>query len=149
MATSNVCSMDQYLASTFAPRRCNLQLLSIFAVAALVMALAGIYGVISYSVSQRTYEIGVRMSIGAQRRDIMHMVIAGGMKTGFVGLAIGVLGVFALTRALSSLVFAVSPSDPLTLLEATSLFFTVSLAAICVPAFRAANIDSLSVPKAN
>ena len=149
VAASNVRSMDQYLALTFAPRRFNLRLLSIFAAAALVLALAGIYGVVSYSVSQRTYEIGVRMSVGAQRRDIMQMVITEGMKTVFVGLAIGVLGVFALTRALSSLVFAVSPSDPLTLLEVASLFCAASLAAICVPAGRAANINSLSVLRTN
>jgi len=140
VAASNVRSMDQYLALTFAPRRFNLQLLSIFALAALALALAGIYGVISYSVSQRTYEIGIRLSVGAQRRNIMQMVMTDGMKAVFVGLAIGIVGVFALTKELSSLMFAVSPSDPVTLLEVTSLFCAVSLTAIYVPARRAANM---------
>jgi putative ABC transport system permease protein len=130
---------------TLGPRRFNLQLLSMFALAALALALAGIYGVISYSVSQRAHEIGVRMTVGAQRRDVMHMVMTEGMKTVLAGLAPGILGVLALTKELASLLFAVSASDPVTLAGVTLLFIGVSLAALYVPARRAARIDPLAV----
>jgi putative ABC transport system permease protein len=145
VAASNVRSMDQYYSMTTGPRRFNLQLLSIFALAALALALGGIYGVISYSVNQRAHEISVRMAIGAQRSDVLWMVIREGMKPVMVGLVLGVLSVFALTRAVASLLFAVSASDPATLAWVTSLFCGVSFAAILVPARRAATIDSLAV----
>ncbi len=145
VAASNVRSMDQYYSMTIAPRRFNLQLLSIFALAALALALAGIYGVISYSVNQRAHEISVRMAIGAQRSDVLRMVIREGMKPVMVGLVLGVLSVFALTRALASLLFAVSASDPATLACVTLLFCGASFAALLVPARRAAKIDSLAV----
>jgi ABC-type antimicrobial peptide transport system permease subunit len=144
VAASNIRSMDQYLSLTIAPRRFNLQLLSVFALAALALALAGIYGVISYSVNQRAHEIGVRMAIGAQRSDVLRMMIREGMKPVMVGLALGVLSVLALTRALASLLFAVSASDPATLAWVILLFCVVSFAAILVPAHRAAKIDSLA-----
>jgi len=145
VAASNVRSMDQYYSTTIAPRRFNLQLLSIFALAAFALALAGIYGVISYSVNQRAHEIGVRMAVGAQRSDVLWMVITDGMKPVVAGLALGILSVLALTRAIASLLFAVSPSDPITLTWVTLLFCGASLAALLVPACRAANNDSLAV----
>jgi predicted permease len=145
VAASNVRSMDQYLSLTIAPRRFNLQLLSVFALAALALALAGIYGVISYSVNQRAHEISVRMAIGAQPSDVLRMVIRDGMKPVVVGLVLGVLSVFALTRALASLLFAVSASDPATLAWVTLLFCGISFAATLVPARRATKIDSLAV----
>ena len=145
VAASNVRSMDQYYSMTIAPRRFNLQLLSIFALAALALALAGIYGVISYSVNQRAHEISVRMAIGAQRSDVLRMVIRDGMKPVIVGIVLGLLSVFALTRVLASLLFAVSASDPATLAWVTLLFCGVSFAAILVPARRAATIDSLAL----
>jgi len=145
VAASNVRSMDQYLSLTIAPRRFNLQLLSIFAIAALALALAGIYGVISYSVNQRTHEIGVRMALGAHPSDVLRMVIVDGLKPVLVGLALGILSVFALTRAVASLLFAVSASDPAALISVTVLFCSVSLVAVIVPAHRAAKMDSLAV----
>jgi len=145
VAASNVRSMDQYYSMTIGPRRFNLQLLSIFALAALALALAGIYGVISYSVNQRAHEIGIRMAIGAQRGDVLWMVIREGMKPVMAGLVLGVLSVFALTRALASLLFAVSAADPPTLAWVTLLFCGVSFAAILAPARRAATIDSLAL----
>jgi len=144
VAGSSVRSMDQYYSATIAPRRFNLQLLSIFALVALALALAGIYGVISYSVNQRAHEIGVRMAIGAQQSDVLRMLIREGMEPVMVGLVLGVLSVFALTRALATLLFAVSASDPATLAWVTLLFSAVSFAAILVPARRAARIDSLA-----
>src|SRR5712691_5032671 len=145
VAASNVRSMDQYYSMTIAPRRFNLQLLSIFALVALALALAGIYGVISYSVNQRAHEIGVRMAIGAQRSDVLRRVITDGMKPVVAGLALGILSVFALTRVLATLLFAVSASDPATLAWATLLLCGVSLAALLGPARRAAKIDPLAV----
>jgi len=145
VAASNIRSMDQYYSMTMAPRRFNLQLLSIFAIAALALTLAGIYGVISYSVNQRAHEIGVRMALGAQRGDVLSMVIRDGMKPVLLGLALGILSVFALTKAVGSLLFAVSASDPATLTCVTLLFSGISFAALIVPARRAANIDSLAL----
>jgi putative ABC transport system permease protein len=145
VAASYIRSMDQYFSLTIAPRRFNLQLLSVFALAALALALAGIYAVISYSVNQRAHEIGVRMAIGAQRRDVLWMVIADGIKPVLAGLTLGILSVFALTKAVASLLFAVSASDPATLAGVTILFSGVSLAALYLPARRATKIDPLAV----
>ena len=145
VAASNVRSMDQYYSQTIALRRFNLELLSIFAFAALALALAGIYGVISYSVNQRGHEIGVRMAIGAQRSDVLRMVIMDGMKPVLLGLVVGMLSVVALAKVVASLLFAVSASDPATLAWVTLLFCVVSLAALLVPARRAANLNSFAV----
>jgi putative ABC transport system permease protein len=137
--------MDQYYSMTIAPRRFNLELLSIFAIAALTLALAGIYGVISYSVNQRAQEISVRMALGAQQTDVLRMVIMDGMKPVLVGLALGILSVLGLARTVASLLFAVSASDPATLLGVISLFCVVSLAALYFPGRRAAAIDPLAM----
>jgi predicted permease len=145
VAASNVRSMDQYLSLTIAPRRFNLQLLSVFALAALALAVAGIYGVISYSVNQRAHEIGVRMALGARRSHVLRMVITDGIKPVLAGLALGILSVLGLSKALASLVYAVSASDPATLADVTLLFGCVSLAALYFPARRATRIDPLAI----
>jgi predicted permease len=145
VAASNVRSMDQYLSLTIAPRRFNLELLSVFALAALALALAGIYGVISYSVNQRAHEIGIRMAMGARRSHVLRMVITEGIKPVLTGLALGVVSVFALSKALASLVYAVSASDPATLGGVTLLFGCASLAALYLPARRATGIDPLAI----
>jgi len=144
VAASNVRSMDQYLSLTIAPRRFNLQLLSVFAIAALALAAAGIYGVISYSVKQRAHEIGVRMAMGARRSHVLRMVITDGIKPVLAGLALGILSVLGLNKALSSLVYAVSTSDPATLAIVTLLFGCVSLAALYLPAQRATRVDPMA-----
>ena len=145
VATSNVRSMDQYLSLTIAPRRFNLRLLLIFALAALALALAGIYGVISYSVNQRAHEIGVRMAMGARRSHVLRMVVGDGIKPVLLGLVLGILSVFGLSKALASLVYAVSASDPATLAVVVLIFGCVSLAALYFPARRAARIDPLVI----
>jgi putative ABC transport system permease protein len=144
VAASTVRSMDQYYSTTVAPRRFNLQLFSIFAMAALALALAGIYGVISYSVGQRAHEIAIRRALGAQNSDVIRMVIAEGMIPVAVGLGLGLVGVFALTKELASLLFAVSASDPATLAVVTLLFCAVSIVAVYGPAHRATKIDPLA-----
>ena len=143
VATSNVRSMDQYLSLTVAPRRFNLELLSIFAFAALALSLAGIYGVISYSVSQRAHEICVRMAMGAQRIHILKMVMHDGIKPVITGLGIGILGILALSKVMAGMVFAVSASDPAVVAGVTLLFSGVAFVALYVPARRATKIDPL------
>ncbi|MGB6692391.1 MAG: FtsX-like permease family protein [Terracidiphilus sp.] len=145
VAVSNVRSMDQQIAVSMGPRRFNLQLLSLFAIAALALTLAGIYGVVSYSVKQRTHEIGVRMALGAKQFDILWMVIADGMKPVLAGVALGIFGIFALTKELESLIFAVSATDPATLALVTVLFRAVSIAALILPARRASETDPIAV----
>jgi predicted permease len=149
VAVSNVRSMDQYFAATLAPRRFNLDLLSTFALAALALALAGIYAVISYSVNQRTQEIGVRMAMGARPRDVLRMVMADGMKPVLAGLAIGILAVLASTKAVASLLYGVSVSDPGTLAGVALLFAAVSLVALYLPARRAGQMDCLEILRAD
>jgi putative ABC transport system permease protein len=145
VAVSNIQSMDQQIAVTMGPRRFNLELLSLFAIAALALALAGIYGVVSYSVKRRTHEIGVRMALGANQIDVLRMVIEDGMKPVLAGAALGILGVFALTKEVNSLLFAVSATDSATLALVTLLFCSLSLAALLLPARRASKTDPLAV----
>ena len=145
VSASNVRSMDQHLRLTIAPRRLNLQLLSAFVVAALILAVAGIYSVISYSVNQRAHEIGVRMAIGAEYRHVLKMVIRDGIKPVLAGWALGILTVLGLNKVLARLVYAVSASDPATLAGVALLFGCVSLAALYFPARRATRIDPLVV----
>ena len=149
VATSNVRSMEQYLSLTIAPRRFNLQLLSVFALAALALALTGIYGVISSSVNQRAHEIGVRMAVGAGRGHVLRMVIGDGIKPVLAGLVLGIFSVFGLSKALASLVFAVSASDPAVLAGVALVFGCLSLAALYFPARRATRIDPLAILRTN
>ena len=97
--------MDEIRAESVAPERLNLTLLSIFAGIALVLAIVGIYGVMSYSVTQRTHEIGIRMAIGAQPRDVFRMVIGQGMMLALIGVGIGLVGAFGLTRLMTTMLF--------------------------------------------
>jgi predicted permease len=145
VAASNVRSMDQYLSLATAPRRFNLQLISIFALAALALALAGIYGAISSSVNQRAREIGVRMAMGARPSHMLRMVIGEGIKPVLAGLAVGILSVFGLSKALTSLVYGVSASDPATLAGVTLIFGCMSLTALYLPARRATRINPLVI----
>src|SRR5438046_4489007 len=110
----NIRSMNDIRAESVAPQRLNLTLLSIFAGIALVLAIVGIYGVMSYSVTQRTHEIGIRMAIGAQPRDVFRMGIGHGMTLTIIGIALGLVGAFARTRLMTTMLFGVKPTDPAT-----------------------------------
>lgn len=145
VAASNVRSMEQYYKEVLEPRRFNLRLVATFAIAAVGLALAGIYGVVAYGVSQRANEIGVRMAIGAEPRRVLWMVIVDGSKAVMAGLAIGVVCVFGLTRALASLLFGASASASATLASVALLFAVVAFAALYLPARRATRIDCLTV----
>jgi putative ABC transport system permease protein len=137
-------TFQQVFASSLAGRRFNLTLVSAFAVTALLLAAAGIYGVMAYTVARRTRELGVRMALGATPADVLRLVLGQGMWTTALGAIIGMAGAFALTRLISSLLFGVSPFDPLTLGGVVLLLGAVSLLACWLPARKATRVDPLA-----
>jgi putative ABC transport system permease protein len=136
-------SMEEYLSASVAAPRFNTTLLSIFAGVALVLTIVGLYGVMSYSVVQRTNEIGIRLALGAQSRDVLIMIIKQGSKLIVLGLVIGLAVAFAATRVISSLLFGVTTKDPFTFVAAAVLLAIVALLACYVPAWRATKVDPL------
>lgn len=139
----NVRPMIQLVDSSIAQRRFNLTLLGGFALLALVLASIGIYGVMSYSVAQRTREIGVRMALGAQTRDVLKMILGQALGLTLIGLVSGLFGAFALTRFLASLLFGVTTTDATTFTVVSLVLGVVALAACLVPARRATKVDPL------
>jgi putative ABC transport system permease protein len=135
--------MDERLSKSVAQRRFQMLLLGVFAGIALVIATVGIYGVISYAVSQRTHEIGIRMALGAQERDVLRMVVRRGMHLTFIGVAIGLAAALALTRIMQNLLFNVSATDPATFSLIALLLIGVALIASYIPARRATKVDPL------
>ena len=140
---TEVATLDQVLAREAAPRRFNLTLFSIFAVLALVLAATGVYGVIAYSVARRIREVGIRMALGAQRRDVLGLFISDGMRLVLVGLVIGLMSAFALTRLMSSLLFGVSATDVVTFAIVAVVLGLMGLLACYLPARRATKVDPL------
>ncbi len=134
---------EDYLAQSLARPRFNALLLSIFAGVALLLTAIGIYGVMAYSVAQRRQEIGVRMALGAQRADVLRLVVGGGMKLTALGVAIGITGVFALTRVLKGLLFGIEAFDLLTLGAVAVLLGAIALLACLLPARRASGLDPI------
>jgi len=139
----SISSMDQIIARSVADRRFGLELLGVFAVVALLLAAIGIYGVTSYSFNQRAHEIGIRLALGAQRMHILHMVMGEGMRVVAVGLAIGLIGAAALTRFVRTMLFDVSPFDPITFAAISATLAAVAFLACFVPAQRATRVDPL------
>ncbi len=140
---SRMSSMDRILADSLAGRRFNLILLGSFAGVALVLALIGIYGVISYAVTQRTGEIAIRMALGARRSTVWTLVLQQGMALSAIGIAIGIVASLALTRLMSSMLFHVRPMDPLTFASVAAIVLATALIATFLPARRATRIDPM------
>jgi putative ABC transport system permease protein len=139
----NVRTMEQVLAQSISRQRFQMLLIAIFASVGLVLASVGIYGVISYSVTQRTHEIGIRMALGAQGRDVLRMIIGQGMLLTLIGVGVGLAVAFLLTRVMASLLYGVSATDPLTFIAVSVLLTLVALLACFIPARRAMKVDPM------
>jgi putative ABC transport system permease protein len=136
-------TMDEKFSEATAQARYNALLLGLFAALALVMSQMGIYGVMSYAVSARTHEIGIRMALGAERRAVLRLIIGQGMKLAVAGMAIGLIAAVAATRLIKTLLFGVGANDPMTLCGVTLLLAIVALLACWIPARRATKVDPL------
>jgi putative ABC transport system permease protein len=135
--------MDEDMASSVAAPKFNTFVLGLFAFLGLFLHAIGIYGVLAYTVAQQTHEIGTRVALGAQRRDVMRLVLAHGTRLAVVGLAIGALAALGLTRLMASLLYGVSASDPLTFALVGVVLLGVALLACCIPARRAMRVDPM------
>jgi putative ABC transport system permease protein len=142
-AVFNIATMEQLVSDSISLRRFSMFLLGLFAGVALILSAIGIYGVLAQSVSQRTHEIGIRMALGAQTRDVLQLIVRHGMSLTVIGIAIGLAGAFALTRLLASLLFGVGATDPATFLWISVLLAAVSFFACYLPARRAARLDPI------
>ncbi|HSB12362.1 MAG TPA: ABC transporter permease [Blastocatellia bacterium] len=141
----DVRTMNQVMAESVSTRRFSMMLLAVFAVSALLLAAIGLYGVMSYSVTARTREIGIRMALGAARRDVLRMVVAGGMMLALAGVVVGLAASLALTPLMKTLLFEVSATDPLTFASIAVLLTVVALLACWIPARRATGLDPMIV----
>jgi putative ABC transport system permease protein len=140
---SQIQTMQQRVSETVTQPRFNVFLLGIFGAIALLLSAAGIYAVTAYGVAQRTHEVGIRMALGAQRSDVLKLIVGGGMGWIGVGLGIGVVAAFGLTRLLKSALFGVSATDPLTFFAISVALIAVALLACYIPARRATKVDPL------
>jgi putative ABC transport system permease protein len=142
-AITAITTMEELVSNTLSRPRFNMLLLSVFAVLSLILAAVGVYGVMAYSVSQRTGEIGVRVALGAQNKDILRLIVGQGLLLALIGIVTGMAGAVALTRVMSSLLFGVSATDPLTFLVIAVLLAGVAVLACYIPARRALKIDPI------
>jgi putative ABC transport system permease protein len=136
-------TFTEIYAAALGSRRFNLTLVGVFALTALLLAVAGVYGVVAFGVAQRTQEIGVRMALGARRSDVLGMILRQGMTTAVIGVVIGVVGSFATARTIESLLFGVTPTDPLTFAAVATSLIVVAALACYVPARRATKVDPM------
>jgi len=136
-------TMTDVMGTSLAAQRFNMTLMGIFAGVALALAAVGIYGVISYSVTQRTHEIGIRMALGAETRDVLRIVLGQGLLLAGAGVGIGIGAAFALTWVMSSLLFGVSATDPVIFVSIPLILTGVAIGATFIPARRATNVDPM------
>jgi ABC-type antimicrobial peptide transport system permease subunit len=136
-------TLDHYYMRSMARTSFTLVMLSLAGGMALLLGIVGLYGVIAYSVSQRTHEFGIRMALGAQKRDVLKLILTQGMSLTLIGVGIGIAGAFALTHFLSSLLYGVKPDDPLTFAAVALLLIVVAFFAGYIPARRAAKVDPM------
>ena len=135
--------MEEILADSMARQRFSMNLLAVFAACALILAAIGIYGVLSYSVTQRTQEFGIRLALGARQRDVLRLVLRDGIALIMIGMAAGLAGSFAVTRAMTSLLFGVSAADPVTFVGVALVSSSVALLACYLPAHKATKVDPM------
>jgi putative ABC transport system permease protein len=135
--------MENIRSESVAPRRLTVLISGLFATLALLLAMVGLYGVISYSVAQRSHEFGIRMALGAAKGDILSLIVAQGFKQALAGIVVGMAGAFALRRVLGSLLFGITPADPTTFSAVALLLVAVALLACYIPARRATKVDPM------
>ncbi len=143
MPLRDVLAMDDLVANSTSQQRFNMLLLAAFAGLALLLAAVGIYSVLSYSVRRRVPEIGIRLALGARLSDVLGMVVIEGMKPTLLGVAVGAVGALALGHVVSSLIYGVKPTDPVTFLVVAFLLAAIALFASLIPAYRAAKVDPM------
>jgi putative ABC transport system permease protein len=144
MPVANVATMEDVLSESIAQPRFNTFVLGLFGVTALVLAAIGVYGLLAFTLSRRTHEIGIRMALGAERRDVLRLVVKQGLFLTLVGLALGLAGAVGMTRVLESLLFGVSYTDPSIFLSVTFFVTLVALLASYLPARRAGRVDCVT-----
>ena len=140
---ANINTLDNIVSKSIAQPRLNMLLMVVFGSLALVLAAIGIYGLLSYAVAQRTQEIGIRMALGAEVRDVLKLILKQGMKLAFIGEVIGFVSAFALARILRSLLFGVTPTDTMTFVAVACVLTAIALLACYLPARRATKVDPL------
>src|SRR5438034_1279036 len=143
MPVFDVASMEELVSASISEPHFNALLLGSFAALALILATVGVYGNVSYSAAQRTHEIGIRMALGAQKGDILRIVVGQGIILALLGVAIGIVGALALTRFLVSLLYGVKPTDPLTFTAVSVILTSVAVLASYIPARRAMRVDPM------
>ena len=142
-------TLDQLIATSTGHRRFSMMLFAVFAAAAIALASVGLYGVMSYAVTQRTHEVGIRMALGAQRRDVLGLILRQGLRLTLGGIAIGLIAAWAATRLLINMLYGVTATDPLTFAGVSLLLIGIALLACYIPARRATKVDPMVALRAD